>query len=81
MFRAVLNWKSCVQFILIRWAGVVYLQCDRRFRKLDMNIIRFKIWVVAASFAFTAPIFAQDAPNAEEGKSYTMQTTVEAVTR
>ena len=68
LFRAVLNWKSCVQFISIGWAWVVYLRCDRRFRKLDMNINRFKIWAVVASFAITAPIFAEGAPNAEEGK-------------
>ncbi len=47
---------------------MVYLRCDRRFRKLDMNINRFKIWAVVASFAITAPIFAEGAPNAEEGK-------------
>ena len=47
---------------------MVYLRHDRRFRKLDMKINRFKIWAVSASFAITAPIFAQGAPNAEEGK-------------
>ena len=47
---------------------MVYLRCDRRFRKLDMNINRFKIWAVVASFAITAPIFAEGAPNAEEDK-------------
>jgi mono/diheme cytochrome c family protein len=47
---------------------MVYLRCDRRFRKEDMNINRFKIWAVVASFAVSASIFAQGAPSAEEGK-------------